>query len=185
MVTGFHSRARRFQCSTFCDKCVEVCPNRANYPYDVEPVHWTLPVLACRDGTLAITGEECFEVNQPQQILHVDDFCNECGNSATFCVHHGKPYTHNPRPLLQEADLEREDDNAFYVQRETIRRRERGQETRLTMQGGALVFENTLVRLNLSPQFAVQQMALKDGAPRSEEGSVRWDSRSWRQPRWW
>jgi len=34
------------------------------------------------------------------QILHVDDFCNECDNCQTFCVHHGKPYVDKPRLFL-------------------------------------------------------------------------------------
>ena len=37
---------RCVQCTTFCDKCVEVCPNRANYTFRIEPIHWRLPVLA-------------------------------------------------------------------------------------------------------------------------------------------
>ena len=34
---------RCVQCTTFCDKCVEVCPNRANYTFRMEPVHWHYP----------------------------------------------------------------------------------------------------------------------------------------------
>jgi putative selenate reductase len=60
---------RCLQCDLVCNKCVEVCPNRANYPV-VSP------------GGL----------KNPFQIIHIDDFCNECGNCATFCPHDGKPY---------------------------------------------------------------------------------------------
>jgi putative selenate reductase len=154
--------ARCLQCSMVCDKCVEVCPNRANYTYRVEPVHWTLPVLACRDGALAVVGEEVFQVTQTRQIVHVDDFCNECGNCATFCVHQGKPYADKPRLFLQEADFQLEDDNAFYVENDRIRRREGGREASLTAQNGALTFENSLVRLGLSPEFEVMEMTLKE-----------------------
>jgi putative selenate reductase len=154
--------ARCLQCSTVCDKCVEVCPNRANYTYQVEPVRWTLPVLACRDGALAVIGEETFQVTQTRQIVHVDDFCNECGNCATFCVHQGKPYADKPRLFLQEADFQREDDNAFFIVRDTIRRREGGKEARLTMQDGKLTFENGHVHLNFAPDLKIQEMALRE-----------------------
>lgn len=54
------------------DQCVEVCPNRANVALDV-------------------SGDEGHFANA-HQILHLDDFCNECGNCATFCPWDGKPY---------------------------------------------------------------------------------------------
>ena len=50
--------ARCVQCTTFCDKCVEVCPNRANQTFLMEAVNWTLPTLVCRDGGLAVAGHE-------------------------------------------------------------------------------------------------------------------------------
>jgi putative selenate reductase len=154
--------ARCLQCSTFCDKCVEVCPNRANYTYRVEPVRWMLPVLACRDGALAVVGEEAFQVTQTRQILHVDDFCNECGNCATFCVHQGKPYADKPRLFLTEADFELEDDNAFFITGHTIRRREGGQEARLRIQDGSFVFEDSQVRANLSGNWGIGELGLKE-----------------------
>jgi putative selenate reductase len=155
--------ARRcLQCATFCDKCVEVCPNRANYTYLVEPVGWTLPVLACQGGELVVAGWESFRVEQARQILHVDDFCNECGNCATFCVHQGKPYADKPRLFLEEAGFRLEDDNAFYIQAGTIRRRAAGRESRLSLQDGGLVFENAHVRLGLLPNWEIGQAEVRE-----------------------
>jgi putative selenate reductase len=158
--------ARCLQCSSLCDKCVEVCPNRANYAYLVAPVRGSMPVLSCQNGSLAVADQEVFAVTQTRQILHVDDFCNECGNCATFCVHQGKPYTEKPRLFLQRRDFELEDDNAFYAEDTakgaTIYRREQGQESRLTMQDGSLTFENAHLRASLSPDLDVQEMALKE-----------------------
>jgi putative selenate reductase len=142
--------ARCLQCSSFCDKCVEVCPNRANYTFLMAPVRWTLPVLASKDGGVEVVGSEPFQVVQARQILHIDDFCNECGNCATFCVHHGKPYTDKPRLFLQEVDFALEDHNAFFIKGSTIRRREGGQEAKLTRQHGGFTFESEQVRVGLS-----------------------------------
>ena len=157
--------ARCLQCSTFCDKCVEVCPNRANYTYHVEPVRWTLPVLACESGESRIVDEEVFQVTQARQILHVDDLCNECGNCATFCVHQGKPYADKPRLFLTEAGFELENDNAFYIQgvghAVTIRRREGGQGASLTMRDGAFMFKNEQVRASLSNAWEIEELGLK------------------------
>jgi putative selenate reductase len=154
--------ARCLQCSVLCDKCVEVCPNRANYTYHIEPVRWTLPVLACRGGALAVVGEEAFQVTQTRQIVHVDDLCNECGNCATFCVRQGKPYADKPRLFLNEADFLQEDGNAFFIMGSTIRRREGGQEASLTLQNGTFVFENDQVRASLSGDWEIEELELKD-----------------------
>jgi len=153
--------ARCLQCSTFCDKCVEVCPNRANYYCQVTPVSLALPRLACRDGKLVVVGQEAFQVNQTRQIVHLYDLCNECGNCATFCVHQGKPYQDKPRLFLLENSFLQQQDNAFYVEQNSIRRREGGQESRLFRNEGEMIYEDAKVGLHLSPGFEIQSMALR------------------------
>jgi len=160
--------ARCLQCSTLCDKCVEVCPNRANYTFFVTPISLTLPRISCRQGELAVTGQEVFQVEQFRQIIHVDDFCNECGNCETFCVHQGKPYRDKPRLFLREDDFELEGDNAFYVQKGPkgwlIRRREGGKESYLSVENdsGEASFENDLLRMNFSvADFQMKAMEVK------------------------
>jgi putative selenate reductase len=160
---------RCVQCSTFCDKCVEVCPNRANLTFRMEPVRWMLPQLVCRDGKLAMSGSEAFEITQDRQILHVDDWCNECDDCQTFCVHHGKPYREKPRLFLDEGGFLAEHDNAFRIEcpavpgieGDMIRRREGGRESRLALADGTLVYEDVHVRVTLTPEWQVKEMALK------------------------
>jgi putative selenate reductase len=152
---------RCVQCTTFCDKCVEVCPNRANFTYFITPVRGTTPVVACRDGRLELVGSEPFAAEQARQILHVDDFCNECDDCQTFCVHHGKPYTEKPRLFLQERDFMQEEDNAFYIAGKTIRRRERGVESWLSFSDDRMIFENSQVRLEMARDYGINAMTLK------------------------
>jgi len=159
--------ARCMQCSNFCDKCVEVCPNRANYTFFVSPMSLMLPKASCQQGGLRVSGEEVFRVAQTRQIIHVHDFCNECGNCATLCVHDGKPYEDKPRLFLEKSDFEREDDNAFYIDRGerewTTRRREGGKESRLYVEseGDEMIFENERLRMSLSSDFRIKSMELK------------------------
>jgi putative selenate reductase len=145
--------ARCLQCSVLCDKCVEVCPNRANFVLTVAPVQWSLPTLAYREGQLVVAGEERFEIAQTRQIVHLDDLCNECGNCATFCVHQGKPYLDKPRLCLHEADFERETDNAFCFRKGVLRARQAGRESRLAPAQEGWRFENEQFRVRLSPAF--------------------------------
>jgi putative selenate reductase len=140
---------------------VEVCPNRANYTFFVEPVDLRLPQLTCAEGSLTVSGETPFAVTQTRQILHVDDLCNECGNCSTFCVHQGQPYAEKPRLFFKESDFALEQENAFLIQGQTIRRRSGGQDLQLTVNEGALVYGTPQVRLGLTPAFGLQEMTLK------------------------
>jgi putative selenate reductase len=164
-LTDAEARAeatRCVQCTAVCDKCVEVCPNRANFTFLMQPVQWDLPVLVCRNGALVTDGTQPFQVAQARQILHVDDWCNECDDCQTFCVHEeGKPYVDKPRLFLTEEDFLLENDNAFHITGDTIRRREGGQESRLAIRDGALRYEDDHVRLDLTPDFKMQTVVLK------------------------
>lgn len=66
-LTGIDECSRCLQCSTLCEICVDVCPNRANISIKVKG----------RDGS---------------QIIHIDKMCNECGNCETFCPYISAPY---------------------------------------------------------------------------------------------
>ena len=154
--------ARCLQCSTLCDKCVEVCPNRANYAYRVAPQQLWLPRLSCRLDQLTAVGKEVFRLEQARQILHVADFCNECGNCATFCVHQGRPYLDKPRLYLRESDFGRENDNAFFIQGNTIRRREGGRESRLTLEGDGFTYETAQANIRFAPDSGLLEMALRE-----------------------
>ena len=154
--------ARCLQCSTVCEKCVEVCPNRANLAYQVTPVRLSVPVLACRDGALLVVADEPFVVRQGRQIVHIDDFCNECGNCATFCVHQGKPYEDKPRLFLCLSDFSAATDNAFYFEGGTLWRREADQPCSLRIEDDGWVYEDSYVHVRLSPEWAVREMRLEE-----------------------
>jgi len=157
-----HAEASRcLQCSTVCDKCVEVCPNRANYTYRITPFQATLPVLSCHGGTLQVVGEERLSLNQDRQILHVDDFCNNCGVCTTFCVHDGNPYLDKPRLFLDEGDFEQEEENAFKIDNNRIRSRYNGSEVQLRIVGEKMEYEDEHVIITLSPELKVEGMHLK------------------------
>lgn len=59
------NRKEGIQCKVVCGSCMHVCPNRAN------------AVIQQTEGKL---------------LLHIDDFCNECGNCYFFCPDKCTPY---------------------------------------------------------------------------------------------
>jgi len=82
--------ARCIGCSTVCENCVSVCPNRANVAVSV-------PGHAMR------------------QILHVDRLCNECGNCAAFCPYESRPYEEKLTLFLNEEDFMDSENSGFFV----------------------------------------------------------------------
>lgn len=173
---------RCLQCTALCEKCVEVCPNRANWVYQIAPVNWTLPRVALQSGKLVQTSHEAFVVRQTRQIVHIDDFCNECGNCATFCVHQGKPYREKPRLFLNKADFDLEENNAFFIPGKStdqvIYRRENGRESRLEIGKDAIVYENEHLKLSFTPgDFRLQSWVVKqpfEGELATTEAAEMW-----------
>jgi putative selenate reductase len=80
-------------CRALCLKCVEVCPNRANTFVRVE---------GFRDEA---------------QIVHLDAFCNECGNCATFCPWEGRPYGDKLTVFVNEADFRDSTNPGFFLRK--------------------------------------------------------------------
>lgn len=75
-------------CSTVCEVCADVCPNRANVVIEV-------PGLS------------------KPQILHVDGMCNECGNCAVFCPYSGRPFKDKFTLFWSEEDFNDSENNGF------------------------------------------------------------------------
>lgn len=83
---------RCLECSYFCNKCVDVCPNRANVAIDMRS--WQI-------------------FDDPFQIVHIDAYCNECGNCATFCPHSGAPYRDKFTIFSSYENMEKSTNNGF------------------------------------------------------------------------
>jgi len=82
---------RCLSCSFICNKCVDVCPNRANV-------------------TIKIDGfKDAF------QILHIDGMCNDCGNCETFCPHAGAPYKDKLTLFWSEKEMRESKNDGFYL----------------------------------------------------------------------
>ncbi len=92
--------SRCLLCDEICDVCTSVCPNLALYPYQVNPVRYELNKLVASNGTVNKVADEVYEVTQAHQIVHLEDWCNECGNCNTFCPSAGAPYKEKPHLLF-------------------------------------------------------------------------------------
>jgi putative selenate reductase len=103
---------RCLRCDLLCGRCVETCPNRANVAVGFEPAALTVPVFSGPPDRSCHTRE--YRIAQATQILHLDDFCNECGNCETFCPHLGAPYRDKPT-LFSDPGMFEDSDNSGFV----------------------------------------------------------------------
>jgi putative selenate reductase len=91
-ATAREEAARCLQCDELCWVCVTVCPNRANIAFTMEPQELKIQQVKRAGGAIEISDLETFRIEQRPQILNIGDYCNECGNCATFCPTSGAPY---------------------------------------------------------------------------------------------
>jgi len=112
--------SRCLECSYVCSKCVDVCPNRANV---------AVPIAGFKDSN---------------QIVHLDAFCNECGNCAQFCPWDSKPYKNKFTLFSLKEDFESSTNPGFYVEDEmvTVRTNEGIQHCHLRLDGTVVMNES-------------------------------------------
>ena len=94
---------RCLECDYICNKCVDVCPNRANVALKIAGFH------------------------DQAQIVHLDAYCNECGNCGTFCPYNGNPYLDKLTIFSMDADFENSANPGFYASNGDMKLRFGGQ----------------------------------------------------------
>lgn len=119
---------RCLQCDEICNICTTVCPNFANYSYEIEPVSYYLQkAVKHPDGDIEIQNEGLFEVNQQYQILNIANFCNECGNCNTFCPTNSAPYKEKPKFWLSKPTFNQADEGFYFEQnKKTLLKKQNG-----------------------------------------------------------
>ncbi len=110
--------SRCLLCDELCNICTTVCPNLANYSYEIEPARFELQKIGLNNDGWEILPDQLFEVSQKYQIIHIADWCNECGNCTTFCPTADSPYKNKPHLYLNHKAFEKDDDCYFMVENE-------------------------------------------------------------------
>ena len=105
--------SRCLLCDEICNICTTVCPNLAFFSYEIEAVNYRLQCLESVSDNVEIKEGKLFEIKQKHQILHIADWCNQCGNCDTFCPSAGSPHTDKPHLYLDRESFEKEKDACF------------------------------------------------------------------------
>ncbi|PLW99305.1 MAG: putative selenate reductase subunit YgfK, partial [Marinilabiliales bacterium] len=98
--TAIQEASRCLYCDEVCSICDTVCPNRANYTYEIDPVEFSLQKAVKNKDQIELIDNGSFSINQKYQVVNIGDFCNECGNCTIFCPTSGKPFADKPKIYL-------------------------------------------------------------------------------------
>lgn len=88
-LLAFESKTgTKVNCNVVCSSCVNVCPNRANV---------------------------AVELDGQKVLVHIEDYCNECGNCFVFCPEKSMPYKDKLTLFANRADFENSTNQGFFV----------------------------------------------------------------------
>ncbi|HLX11168.1 MAG TPA: 4Fe-4S dicluster domain-containing protein, partial [Bacteroidota bacterium] len=80
-----------------CDKCLPVCPNDANFIFEVEPLEIDFKNIEITALSWREIHGGTYAIRENHQIANFADACNDCGNCDVFCPEDGGPYIEKPR----------------------------------------------------------------------------------------
>jgi putative selenate reductase len=161
--------ARRcLHCDDQCLLCVSVCPNRALVAFATTPLQLPVYHAAKRLGTVELSKPGIFTIRQRYQLVHVVDFCNECGNCAVFCPTRDAPYKNKPHFFLSQKEFDQAAEG-FFLERSApgacraLHARRNGELQQLRQYADRVEFENRNCLLKL------------------QRGSLNFQGAEWRQ----
>ncbi|MBE0677262.1 MAG: putative selenate reductase subunit YgfK, partial [Bacteroidales bacterium] len=141
-------------CDEICSICTTVCPNFANRTCSVTPFsHMLQKAVKKEDGTIVFEEDGIFEIRQSYQILHIANFCNECGNCNTFCPTSGAPYREKPKFWLTTASFNEAEEGYFLSvlrDRKNLIHKRKGSFATLTEISDKYIYETDFVSATFS-----------------------------------
>ncbi len=160
-ATAQKEAGRCLQCDELCSVCVTVCPNRANIEFTVEPMEFKVQQAQRVDGGIEISDFETVRIEQKYQILNMGDFCNECGNCATFCPTSGAPYRDKPKFHLSAESFASARIGYYFSADSRVAYKHDEDRADLEITADGYIYENKSVKVILDKDYAAQNVALK------------------------
>ncbi|MGE0076581.1 MAG: putative selenate reductase subunit YgfK [Bacteroidales bacterium] len=156
---------RCLNCDEICNICTTVCPNLANFSYQIEPVSFKLQKVVVNDGKMDYQPDNDFSVRQKYQIINIANFCNECGNCRTFCPTESAPYMAKPKLHITTESFNKCDEGYMLVQlkdRLNLIYKQQGGIKTLSQLGSEFIYEtdHVLARFNRK-DFSLLEVQVK------------------------
>ena len=152
---------RCLYCDEVCNVCVTVCPNRANVGFQMAPTAFTVQEARPAGDKIEILDLEDVRIAQKPQVLNIGDYCNECGNCATFCPTSGSPYLDKAKFHVTAASFEAATLGYYFRSDNLLEFKQDGRSARLEITADGYIYENEVVRATLDQNYAAQKVAFK------------------------
>ena len=158
---------RCLHCDEICNICVTVCPNRANYSYEISPQKILLQKAVLNDNKeIVFKDDEDLHIHQRYQVLNIADFCNECGNCTTFCPTSGRPFADKPRFFINAAKF-RDSDFGYMLKifpdKINLIRKSNGEIQTLKLENDKYMYEDNHVQAYfMAPDFEMIHVKFTD-----------------------
>jgi putative selenate reductase len=159
-ATAQKEARRCLQCDELCSICVTVCPNRANIEFMIEPLQ-VKAQQAQRAGGGEISDLETVCIEQKYQILNIGDFCNECGNCATFCPTSGAPYKDKAKFHVTAESFASARLGYYFSADNRLAYKQDDRRANLEITSGGYIYENEAVRVILGTDYGAQKVTFK------------------------
>ena len=112
-----------------------------------------LRVQQCRltNGDIQVADLETVSIQQKYQVLNIGDFCNECGNCATFCPTSGSPYKDKAKFHLSQKSYDASSFGYHFASYDELLWKDGDQSASLKRTSEGLIFENHEVKAKINP----------------------------------
>ncbi len=163
-ATARAEAARCLQCDEICSVCVSVCPNRANVEFQMQPVEFRVQQAIPDERGVRIIDLEIRQIKQKYQILNLGDYCNECGNCATFCPTSGAPYKDKPKFHIRAESFATAAFGYHFSAINHLEYKNNGHHAVLDRGPDGYIYETDSFRAVLSLDYRARKVEFKSGA---------------------
>ncbi len=151
-------------CDEVCDICTSVCPNLANQTYEIEPFEAEIPKIKIIGQRRSIEKDRVFQIKQKYQTFNIADWCNECGNCATFCPTNGKPYSDKPKIHLSKESFLQSPFGYFISKNDNhkiVEFKDGYNKFKLTINSDFMVYESKKIKAEFNMNFKLLNFDIK------------------------
>jgi putative selenate reductase len=154
--------ARCLYCDEICSVCVSVCPNRANLEFRVDPVRFKVQQVQQVTGKITLSDIETVRIEQNTQVMNIADYCNECGNCATFCPTSGAPYKDKAKLHISKQSFDHSDVGFHFTTADQLLWKDGRRNGTLTRTAQGLIFESNEIKARIdSGSYVAEVLELK------------------------
>ena len=130
LVDFNENRRDGIDCRVVCGSCVNVCPNRANI---------------------------VIKTSEKKYLLHIDDYCNECGNCYIFCPDPASPFQDKFTLFIDEKNMDESENEGFTLLGANVKYRYAGVEEVCALEDAPEVVRAFATSLALEHPYLIQE----------------------------